>query len=326
MRRRATLRAAAASVLALGLATSFPVTAGAAGKLAFTIKDSRVAENSGMARDTTNKVYWTVNDSGALGVVYGVDSSGKVKGTLRYNAFPVDVEAVAWNKDRLYVGDIGDNDSKRKTVRVYYFDDPKPNDETRTYKAWDFRYPDGPHDAETLLVTPQGRLYIATKELKGGLYEAPEKPSRDGVNKLKRVRDVPSTLTDGVVLPGGKQIALLTYAKVLVVDAKTYAEQGSADVTGVPQAEALAVGLNGSSLMVGGEGKNSKVYSMAVPGAAATPGAGATASSDPGSDEDPEDTAATPVTRQRGTYLAVGLAAVVAIVAGVVVGVVRRPG
>jgi hypothetical protein len=326
MRRRTTLRAAAASVLALGLATSFPVTAGAAGKVVFTIKDSRVAENSGMARDTTNKVYWTVNDSGALGVVYGVDSSGKVKGTLRYNAFPVDAEAVAWNKDRLYVGDIGDNDKKRKTVRVYYFDDPKPDDATRTYKAWDFRYPDGAHDAETLLVTPQGRLYIATKELEGGLYQAPEKPSRDGVNKLKRVHDVPSTLTDGVFLPGGKQIALLTYAKVLVVDAKTYAEQGSSDVTGVPQAEALAVGLNGTSLLVGGEGKSSKVYSMAVPGAAATPGASSTASSDPGSEEDPDDTATVPVARQRGTYLAVGLAAVVAVVAGVVVGVVRRPG
>ena len=325
MRTRATLRAAAASVLALGLATSFPVTAGAAGKLAFTIKDSRVAEASGLARDTTNKVYWTLNDSGSLGVVYGVDSTGKVKGTLRYNAFPVDTEAVAWNKDRLYVGDIGDNDGKRKTVRVYYFDDPKPDGSTRTYKAWDFRYPDGPHDAETLLVSPQGRLYIATKELKGGLYEAPEKPSRDGVNKLKRLRDVPSTLTDGAFLPGGKQIALLTYAKVLVVDAKGWAEKGSEDVTGVPQAEGLTVSLDGKSLMVGGEGKSSKVYAMPVPGAA-SPSASATTASDPGSDEDPEDTAAAPVSRQRGTYLAVGLAGLVAVVAGVVVGVVRRPG
>ncbi|WP_204913568.1 hypothetical protein [Microlunatus spumicola] len=326
MPRRATLRAAAASVLALGLATSFPVTAGAAGKVAFTIKDSRIAENSGMARDTTNKVYWTVNDSGALGVVYGVDKSGKVKGTLKYNAFPVDAEAVAWNKDRLYVGDIGDNDEKRRSVRVYYFDDPKPDGETRTYKAWDFSYPDGAHDAETLLITPGGRLYIATKELKGGLYQAPEKPSRDGVNKLKRVHDVPSTLTDGVMLPGGKQVAFLTYAKVVVVDTKSYTEQASADVTGVAQAEALTLGLDGRSLIVGGEGKNAKVYSMGIPGAAAASPSASASSSDPGSEDDPEDTASVPVARQRGTYLAVGLAAVVAVVAGVVVGLVRRPG
>ncbi len=325
MRTRTTLRAAGAAVLALGLATAFPVTAGAAGKVAFTIKDSRLTENSGMARDTKNKVYWAVNDSGALGVVYGVGPNGKVKGTLRYNAFPVDAEAVAWNKDRLYVGDIGDNGKKRKTIRVYYFDEPQPNDKTRTYKAWDFRYPDGAHDAETLLVTSGGRLYIATKDVKGGLYQAPADPSTDGVNKLKRMGDVPSTATDGVFVPGGKQIAFLTYAKVVVVDSKSYQEQASADVTGVDQAEALTMGLDGTSLMVGGEGKSSKVYSMPVPGAAATPGASATGSSDPGSDEDPDDTATAPVARQRGTYLAVGLAALVAAVAGVVVGVVRRP-
>ena len=45
-----------------------------------------------------------------------------------------------------------------------------------------------------------------------------------------------------------------------------------------------------------------------------------------GADEEPEDTASEPVARQRGTYLAVGLAGVVAVVAGVVVAVVRRPG
>ncbi len=325
MRRRAALRGTAAAVAALGLAVVFPVTAGAAGKVAFTIKDSRITEDSGMARDTTNKVYWTVNDSGALGVVYGVDSTGRVKGTLRYNAFPVDAEAVAWRKDRLYVGDIGDNDEKRKTIRVYYFDDPRPDDQVRSYRAYDFRYPDGAHDAETLLVTGAGVLYVATKEAQGGLYRAPEKPSRAGVNTLKRIKDVPATLTDGLVLPGGKEIAYLTYGKVLVVNGTSGQVVASEDVTDVGQAEALTLSLDGRSLLVGGEGKNAKVVSMPVPGAAsASPSA--SPSSDPGSDVDPGDTSATPVARQRGTYLAVGLAGVVAVVAGVVVAVVRRPG
>ncbi len=325
MRWRGALRAATASALALGL-VAVPVSAGAAGKVAFTIKDSRVTEASGFARDTTNKVYWTVNDSGAVGVVYGVDSSGKVQGTLRYNAFPVDAEAVAWYRDRLYVGDIGDNDKKRKTIRVYYFDDPLPDGETRTYRAYDFRYPDGAHDAETLLVTPAGVLYVATKEAKGGLYRAPEKPSRDGVNELTRIKDVPATLTDGLVLPGGREIAYLTYGKVLVVNGTSGQVVASEDVTGVPQAEAMTLSQDGRSLLVGGEGKSSKVYSMPIPGVAASASPSASASADPGAGEDTEDTSAAPVARQRGTYLAVGLAAVVAVVAGVVVGVVRRPG
>ena len=127
-----------------------------------------------------------------------------------------------------------------------------------------------------------------------------------------------------MVLPGGDLIAYLTYAKVVVVDQKTGGEKGSADVTGVPQAEALAVGLDPASVMVGGEGKASKVYAVPVPGAA-TPGA-TPAAGDAGSHEEPDDSAAAPAARQRGTFLAVGLAALVAVVAGVVVGVVRRPG
>jgi len=326
MRWREALRAVAASGLALGL-VSVPVGAEAANRVAFTIRDSRITEASGLVRDPTNKVYWTVNDSGALGVVYAVDARGKVEGTLRYNAFPVDVEAVAWHEDRLYVGDIGDNDKKRKTIRVYYFDDPKPDGAVRTYRAYDFRYPDGAHDAETLLVTPAGVLYVATKEAEGGLYRAPEKPSREGVNKLTRIKDVPAVLTDGLVLPGGKEIAYLTYGKVLVVNGTSGQVVASEDVTGVPQAEGMTLALDGRSLLVAGEGKNPKVYSMPVPGAAASasPSASASAASDPGSADDQEDTSAAPVARQRGTYLAVGLAALVAVVAGVVVGVVRRP-
>ena len=325
--RRATLRAAGAATAALGLAFLFPVSAGAAEKLAFTVTDSRITENSGMAADPTNQVYWTINDSGSTGVVYGVDASGKVKGTLKFNAFPLDAEAVAWHDDRLYVADIGDNDENRKTVRVYFFNNPKPDDETRTYRAYDFRYPDGPHDAETLLVTPGGRLYIATKEAKGGLYRAPKDPSRQGVNELERVKDVPATVTDGVVLPGGKEIAYLTYGKVLVVNGTSGDVVASSDVTGVPQAEAMALALDQKSLLVGGEGKASKVYSMPVPAAAsATPTPSGSASTDPGSAEDPDDTPTAPVARQRGTYLAVGLAGLVAVVAGVVVATVRRPG
>ena len=324
---RATLRAAGAATAALGLAVLFPVGAAAADEVAFTIKDSRITESSGMAADPTNDVYWVVNDSGSPGVVYGVDASGKVKGTLRFNAFPLDAEAVAWHDDRLYVGDIGDNDEKRKTVRVYFFNNPKPDGATRTYRAYDFRYPDGSHDAEALLVSPSGRLYIATKEAKGGLYRAPKDPSRAGVNELERVSDAPATVTDGAFLPDGKQIAYLTYGKVLVADEGSGDVVASSDVQGPQQAEAMSLALDGRSLLVGGEGRASKVYSMPVPAAAsASPSPGSSASADPGADDEPEDTPTAPVTRQRGTYLAVGLAAVVAVVAGVVVATVRRPG
>ena len=58
--------------------------------------------------------------------------------------------------DRLYVADIGDNRADRDFVTVYFFDNAAARRRTVAYRACDFSYPDGPHDAETLLVDDDG--------------------------------------------------------------------------------------------------------------------------------------------------------------------------
>ena len=82
------------------------------------------------------------------------------------------------HENRLFIADIGDNlaqqDSSGSTSS-----DPQASGLTVDVRAWDFRYPDGPHDAETLLVNENGRLFIVTKRGDGGaVYAAPRKPSR----------------------------------------------------------------------------------------------------------------------------------------------------
>ena len=283
---RRALQSAGAIVVALALCGLFPSIAAAKATVAFTIKDERVIESSGLARDTVAGLYWTVNDSGASGAAYGVQPNGKVRGSLNYLAQPEDVEAVAFHDDRLYLGDIGDNDEKRDFVRVYFFNHPRANGLTVDYRAYDFRYPNGSHDAETLLVNGKGRLFIVTKADKGGIYAAPKKPSRDGVNDLKRVGSAPAVITDGTFLPGDKQIALLSYDSVRVIDADTYKTVATAKIPRQPQAESITVSLDGKSLLVGSEGKKSKVYEMPVPGSeTSTPTptpSGAPDQSDPG--------------------------------------------
>ncbi len=320
------LRGAAVLALAwLGFGL-WPAVATAEDTVAFTIQDSRIAESSGLAADPTNELYWTVNDSGDSGRAYGLTADGKVSGTLNFRVDPVDIEAVAVSADRLYLADIGDNNAERREVTVYYFDDPKADGATVTYHSWDFRYPDEAHDAETLLVDATGRLYIVTKGSKGTVYAAPEEPSAVKVNKLTKVGTVPGLVTDGVFLPGDQQIALLTYGSVEVVDAKTYKKVATATIPKQKQAESLSLSLDSQSLLVGSEGKNSKVYSMAVPAAAsASPSPSSTGGEvDPGEDPDAEADATTGLGRA-GTFLAIGLAAVVAVVAGVVVALVRKP-
>src|SRR4051794_2746645 len=92
---RRVLHGAGSIVVALLLLALFPSMATARATVAFTIKDPRVVESSGLARDTIAGLYWTVNDSGAGGAAYGVQPNGKVRGSLNYRAEPQDVEAAA---------------------------------------------------------------------------------------------------------------------------------------------------------------------------------------------------------------------------------------
>lgn len=298
-----------------------PSVAASEDTVAFTIDDTRITESSGLATDPGGSLYWTVNDSGDRGVAYGIGLDGTVQGTLNFRAQPRDVEAVAVHGDELYVADIGDNTSKRSFVRVYFFTNPRANGLTVTYQAYDFRYPDGPHNAETLLVDESGRLFIVAKGGKAGIYEAPADPKRKGVNKLEKVGSAPSNVTDGTFLPGGERIALLTYSSVQVIDANNYQVVDSVPIPEQPQAESLTLSLDQESLLVGSEGKKSKVYSVPVPSDASatpTPGESADAESDV-----PENQANSWQSR-RGTLLALGLAGFVALVAGTVVALVRQ--
>jgi hypothetical protein len=328
---RQVLRSAALLVLALALASALPLAASARATVAFTITDRRITESSGLATDPQTGRYWTVNDSGDGGVAYGLNTSGEVVGTLEYRATPIDVEAVALHDDRLYIADIGDNTEERDLVTVYYFDNPRANDQLVRYRSWDFTYPDGPHDAETLLVDGSGRLFVVTKDAEGAVYAAPRQPKRAGTNELTKVGNAPAAATDGTFLPGGKRIALLTYGMIVLVDAETYQRVGQVDIPLQAQPESLTVSLDESSLLVGSEGRQSQVYAIPIPAdqtASPTP-TPAESSTDPDQGPDPSepDNELEPSAgRSRtGTLMALGLAGLVAGVAGTVVALIRKP-
>lgn len=343
VRRARGVLAAVLTTLLLGWATCWPA---AAETVEFTIRDSRITESSGLATDSGNQRYWTVNDSGDDGVAYALDDSGTVTGTLTFRAQPTDVEAVAWHQGRLFVADIGDNKERRDFVTVYVFDDAAPADAPVIYKAYDFAYPDGPHDAETLLVDGDGRLFLVTKGAKGGIYAAPRSPQRQGINELERVGDAPAYVTDGTVLPDGR-IALRTYVSVEVLDPSSYEVTARATTPAQKQGESITTTFDGDALLIGSEGKRSTVLRIDVPttlGDGPTPaekppattsaepaspsaspaGSGTAAPDDPADEDLPEDSAAS-ATSRAGTVAALGIALVVAVAAAGVVIFARRP-
>jgi len=335
------------ALLVASLVIGGAVPAAADDAVAFTIKDSRITESSGLATDPDAHLYWTVNGSGNSPHAFAVDDTGRVVGTTSFRADVTDVEAVAYADKVLYVADIGDKNADRDHVTVYLLYNPQPDNSTVLYHAYDFAYPDGPHDAGTLLVSPDGRLYLVTKGPKGGIYEAPAQPSRSQVNQLTRVADAPPYVTDGQFLPDGR-IAVRSYVDVSILDPN----QGDKVVARAatpyqPQGEALTQSLDGKSLIVGSAGKPSTAYTMPVPSTmnpAPSPGASppqspgqSTSSSGKASNADPggqtqadQDTNVNQNTApgRGGTLEAVLVAAAVALAAGLSVyfarGGVRR--
>lgn len=160
--------------------TCRPYLAGAA---LGTLKGDKLGEISGLADSRRNPgVLWLHNDSGDKARIFAVNLAGALVAEV---ALP-GVKAVDWEdiavgpgpqtgSTYLYIGDIGDNQANRKTLKVYRAPEPLVDPgmpgaslELSAVETLELRYPDGPHDAETLLVDPwTADVLVLTKESSG---------------------------------------------------------------------------------------------------------------------------------------------------------------
>lgn len=196
-----------------------------------TVQIPGLTESSGLAASRQNPgIFWTINDDSDP-ILYAFDRTGSLRGRVEVkNAKALDWEGLAVGpgpapgKSYLYVGDIGDNLSRRKFITVYRVEEPGLDAKTtEAADALRVTYPDGPHDAEALLVHPSsGDLYIVSKtQGKTGVYKAtgPLKPSR-----LRHVADVnlpdasfltmlTGRVTGGDISPDGRRVVLCDYVR-----------------------------------------------------------------------------------------------------------------
>ena len=203
------------------------------------LEDDAITESSGIVASRRNVgVFWTHNDSGDGPVLYAFDRKGRSLGRWRVaGAQAVDWEDIAAGPGPqpgvpyLYIGDIGDNSSKRESITVYRVvepsiasDDASPgaNGQRTTEEAEAIRlkYPDGKHNAETLMVHPTtGDIYIITKSFRtdAGIYKLKAPYSTSSVNTLERVGPigVPNLagglITGGDISPDGRKVVLCDY-------------------------------------------------------------------------------------------------------------------
>ncbi len=256
------------------------------------VQDPRIDEASGMSVSRVHPgVVWLVNDSKSEAVVFGVNEAGETVAELRLTGVVNrDWEALAPGVDEsgdpaLWIGEIGDNDAKWKVVRALRISEPAELGEQEVpWRRVELNYPDGSHNAESMMVDGQGRIIVVTKEALGaGVYRTPE-PARPGESiTLERVGPAPMFLTDGALSPDGTQVALRSYTSLFLYDAKAFLSKGTDGDAGTvyplplqPQGETLAYQRDGQGVLVGSEGVEQPIYAIGLPKQSAQPSTTAT--------------------------------------------------
>jgi hypothetical protein len=274
--------------LVAGVLLAAPASLGSADpqpEVVFTFADREIIESSGLA--IVGDVVVTVNDSGDSARVFAVDGTGATAGVTTWDAAPVDIEALApAGEDAVWVGDVGDNATRRDSIsvtRVTLAAGGGPSPEAVSYEL---AYPDGAHDAESLLAHPQtGRLYVASKDIFGGtLYVAPSRLDADGVNRLTEVGSVMAIATDAGFAADGDSFVVRGYGDAVVYGFPSLEPLSRFRLPDQQQGEGLAVTAEGD-LLLSTEGLNTDLLRVPIPAAVV-----ASASAQPSQEPSPRET------------------------------------
>jgi hypothetical protein len=178
------------------------------------VASNSLVEASGLAASRDNVgVLWANNDSGDSARLFAMTTAGTHLGVYNISgASAIDWEDIAIGPgpvagtDYLYIGDIGDNFNIRSTIKVYRVAEPvvspaqSPVTVTLTgTQAITLAYPDGPRDAETLMVDVNGDIYIVSKRVTahGRMYRAAYPQATSGTVTLEFVGELPWGSVDG---------------------------------------------------------------------------------------------------------------------------------
>lgn len=298
---------------------------------------------TGAAADVDRGVIWGLT-SATVPEVLAINAQGKVAHKVTMSVTVTGLEALAYRGGRLYVGDIG-SASGRSTIKIHRLADL--SDGAHDPVSYTLAYPDGEHDAGAMLLSPKGNFYIVTKGSDPGIYRAAQ-PSAGNTTTMTRVADAPGGVTDGTFTADGSTMALRLGSQVTLVDAYSFEQVASGTIPGQVSGDALTTELNGPGLLAAnGSTTKATITPMSLPVGFTTASPTPTPTSKPSSaaPKPPSATVTSPAasaspgtgvgdtsnpkgvlgSQSRGTWIALGGAAGLAVCAGLLT-LVRRPG
>lgn len=182
-----------------------------------------ITEASGIASSRVNPGYlWIHEDGGSRPQISLLKNDGTLsKSVLIDQASNIDWEDMALakgptaSKYYLYVADIGDNGLLRSSYTIYRFEEPALSmNIVKVYDKIRYKYPDGSHNAEAILVDDRSRdIYIITKsDDPSHIYKIPYPQSTTSVNQAVLVGKLNfGGITGGAMSANNQEIILKTY-------------------------------------------------------------------------------------------------------------------
>lgn len=269
----------------------------------------------GMATDHAHKRYWLLEKASGKLTLTAVNSDGKVEGKVTSRDSVTNAQALAFGGGKAYVGDIG---GKRNQIVIYQVSAPWPGTNILKAVAYKLSYPDGSHDATALLIGPDQRLSVVTKGPKAGVYQASAQLTPGKTSKMTRVANAPDGVTDGVVLTDGR-VVLRTAKQLFAFDAG-FSKLGQASIDAQQRGQTVTQALEGPGVLVAAS-SGGVAQAVAVPGTPPSP------SSTPHAPTPKPKASESPAVKHPGAasgmHLSIGIAAAVALVAALVVGLRR---
>ncbi len=251
------------------------------------LKDKAINESSGIARSYAKPDwYYTHNDSGDTARFWRFDLNGAVEGPFNVKGAKAldweDMSSASLNgRNYVYLADIGDNLSARKSVQIYRVEEPVGSKgDIAKVETWDLKYPDGAHNAESFMVHPKtGDMYIVSKVAQGDWQVfrldgslAPGSYTMKEIGKIKPpgVMDAARLTTGSDISADGKFAVVRTYAGAFEFAAPASfddwvkAKPAPVKLNVEIQGEAICYSLDGKKLLTTSEFAPCRVSVVAV--------------------------------------------------------------
>lgn len=246
-------------------------------------------EISGMAVSRSHPgLYWAINDGGNSAELHLMDERGQHRGSVAVDgARNVDWEDLSSfeldGRHYLLISDTGDNGGIRQDLALHVIEEPKDLS-VPAKVAWSvsFRWPDGPRDCEAAAVdVARGEvLLVSKKRVPAELFRVPlargsqvqtaeligtlagiEQPDGSDLRRSPTYGRYRAQITGADLSPNGRVLAVLNYRSIHFVTREAGGDWAPAlarhlphlDLPWMPQAEAIAFSLDGTSLTIASE-------------------------------------------------------------------------